>query len=403
MPFVGLVLAVVWAGFLMLEKRAAKGDARAVWRSAIAASVVLLALYAYGTHVRNRIWRTEESLWLDDVQKCPRNGRGLMNYGLTQMAIGKYSVALDYFQRALIYTPNYPTLEINLGVVNGAMNRTAEAEQHFRRATALAPGDDSTHFFYGRWLFSAGRVADALPQLQTTVSLNPSRLDARDLLATAYDATGDHDHAVAVAEASLQLDPADAAAKAILAGHRGQTASDWINVSLYRYQAGDYRASIAAALQALRLDPQSAVAYNNIGAAYAGLKQWDHAIENERAALRIEPDFQLAKNNLALYTQMKNGETAPLSNAKADGWLNASLRDYQAHLYEQSIADARQALKLNPDYAEAYNNIAADDEEMHKWDDAIAAAREAIRLKPDFQLAKNNLAWSLQQKRLGVH
>ncbi len=398
MPFIGLVLAIVWAGFLMIEKLAARGDAKIVWRAAIAASVVLLALYAYGTHVRNRVWRAEESLWLDDVQKCPHNGRGLMNYGLTQMANGKYSVALDYFERALIYTPNYPTLEINLGVVNGAVNRTAEAEQHFQRAIALAPADDNTHFFYGRWLFSAGRVADALLQLQATVRLNPSRVDASDLLAAAYDAVGDHNQAVAAAAAALQLDPADTGARAILVGHGGQTAGDWINASLYRYQAGNYQASIAAAQQALRLDPQSVAAYNNIGAAYAGLKQWDLAIENERTALRIQPEFQLAKNNLALYTQMKKGAAAQPPNATAEDWLEASLRDYQAHLYAQSIADAREALKARPHYAEAYNNIAADDEEMHKWDDAIAAAREALRLKPDFPLAKNNLAWSLQQK-----
>lgn len=403
MPFVGLVLAVVWTGFLILEKLTAIGNAKTVWRSAIAASLVLLGLYAYGTHVRNRVWRTEESLWLDDVQKCPHNGRGLMNYGLTQMAIGKYSVALDYFQQALVYTPNYPTLEINLGVVDGAMNRTVEAEQHFRRSIALAPADDNTHFFYGRWLYGEGRVSDALPQLQTTVRLNPSRIDARNLLATAYDAAGERGQAVGVAAATLQLDPADTEASAILAGHGERTASAWLNASLYRYQSGDYQASKAAALEALKLDPQSAVAYNNIGAAYAGLQEWDQAIENERAALRINPEFQLAKNNLALYIQMKNGAAAPRPNATADDWLNASLRDYQAHLYEKSIADAKAALKLKPDYAEAYNNIAAADEEMRKWDEAIVAAREAIRLKPDFQLAKNNLSWSLEQKRLGVH
>ncbi len=67
------------------------------------------------------MWHTPESLWLDDVEKSPPNGRGLMNYGLTQMAVGRYPRALDYFTRALEYTPNYPTLEINLGIVNGAM------------------------------------------------------------------------------------------------------------------------------------------------------------------------------------------------------------------------------------------------------------------------------------------
>ena len=60
--------------------------------------------------------------------------------------------------------------------------------------------------------------------------------------------------------------------------------------------------------------------------------------------------------------------------------------------------DAREALKLRPDYAEAYNNIAAGYEGLHDWDRAIEAAQKAVSLKPDFQLAKNNLAWAQQQR-----
>jgi tetratricopeptide (TPR) repeat protein len=79
----------------------------------------------------------------------------------------------------------------------------------------------------------------------------------------------------------------------------GPTADFWINASLARYQQKDYQGCIAAAREALKLRPDSAIAYNNIGAAYAGLGQWEMEIESEREALRLQPDFQLAKNNLA--------------------------------------------------------------------------------------------------------
>jgi tetratricopeptide (TPR) repeat protein len=350
------------------------------------------------------VWRTDESLWLDDVLKCPRNGRGLMNYGLTQMAKGAYPVALDYFDRALVYTPNYKTLEINLGVVYGVMNRAAEAEQHFLRAIALGPADDEAHYYYGRWLYQSGRVDDAIKQLKAAVELNPPRLAAHDALAAAYLVIGDVASAHAAAEETLRLAPTDASAAAILAHPVTQDADYWINASLYQYRSGNYEACIAAANQALKMKPDSALAYNNLGAAYAGLKQWDMAIESERAALRIDPGFTLSKNNLAMYQQEKSGKPAPqpAANSTAEDWLTASLRANQAGLYQQSIDDAREALKLRPDYPEAYNNIAAAYETMHKWDEAIAAAKEAIRLKPDFQLAKNNLAWSISQKKLGV-
>ena len=54
-----------------------------------------LAAYAAGTYQRNRIWRNEESLFYDVTIKSPANGRGLMNYGLTQMEKGETQKALD--------------------------------------------------------------------------------------------------------------------------------------------------------------------------------------------------------------------------------------------------------------------------------------------------------------------
>lgn len=403
LPFVGLVLAVAWTAFLAVEKAAAGEHRATIFRAAIAVSILLLAFYAYGAHLRNRVWRSEESLWLDDVQKSPHNGRGLMNYGLTLMAKGAYPDALDSFQRALVYTPNYTTLEINLGVVYGVMHQAANAEQHFQRALALSPSGDEAHYYYGRWLDQSGRIADALQQLQAAVALNPSRLPARDLLASAYLAAGDLNDARATASATLLLASGDTAAKAILEHPAELSADEWINASLYQYQSGNYQACVDAARQALKSRPESEIAYNNIGAAYAGLRQWDLAIENEHKALRIKPDFALARNNLALYEREKVGKTLTLqANRTAEDWLNASLNDNRGGQYEKSIEDAQQALRLQPDYAEAYNNISASCASMHRWDEAISAARTAVRLKPDFQLAKNNLAWAMSQKNLGI-
>jgi tetratricopeptide (TPR) repeat protein len=273
LPFVGLVLSATWATALLIERLADRTNPTIVHRTATVAALILLTAYAYGAHQRNTVWRTEETLWLDDVHKSPHNGRGLMNYGLTQMEKGNYPVALDYFQRALIETPNYPTLEINLGVVNGALNNKTEAEQHFLRAISLAPNDDQTHFYYGRWLFQTGRPAQAIQQLESATQLNSSRQESRNLLT----------------EARLSL------------GNTSPTESAdyWINRSLTEYQKKNYQASIDAAHRALQFNPTSELAYNNLGAAYAALTQWDLAIQNDQQALHLKPDFQLAKNNLA--------------------------------------------------------------------------------------------------------
>ena len=315
--FVGLIFAAVWGAWLLWQWLVAAEIQAKLQPELIAAALLVLCGYAYGTVQRNIVWHTPESLWLDDVQKSPHNGRGLMNYGLTQMSKGDYPRALDSFTRALEFTPNYATLEINLGIVNGAMAtpgdtaHAAEAERHFLRAISLTPGDDNTHAYYGRWLAQRGRIPEAIAQLRTAVALNPSRLMQRDELIAAELRSGDATAAKQMAAETLALAPDDAAA--LLALHSDITpatpvapaeppehdATYWVNESLRLNQAAQYEPSIAAARSALKLDPGNAIAWNNIAAADASLHRWDDAIAAAQKAIALQPDFQLAKNNLA--------------------------------------------------------------------------------------------------------
>jgi protein O-mannosyl-transferase len=181
------------------------------------------------------------------------------------------------------------------------------------------------------------------------------------------------------------------------------TAQSILNASFQAYQAGRYQDAINAARQALQMDPNSADAYNNMAVSYLGLRMYDDAIQNAQQALRIRPDYQLAKNNLnwIVSEKAKNGggtPPAPAANTP-EYFLNQSLAHYQAHRNQECIDAARQALKLRPDYADAYNNIAAAYASMGRWDDAIQNAQQALRIRPDYQLAKNNLAWAESEKK----
>ncbi len=411
--FVGLIFAVVWTGWLALENLLS-AELRHKLAPVLAATCILvLCSYAHGVRVRNRVWRDEESLWHDDVLKSPNNGRGLMIYGLSQMAKGNYPDALSFFERALVLTPNYPRLEINLGVVNGAMadqmtgdaakERTLAAQRHFERAIALDPQDDEPHAFYGRWLEQHGRLLEAREQLEAAVAANPLRLMQRDLLVLTCEAEGDDAAARQAARETVSIAPDDAAANALLAQPAGSiptiSAAQWINLSLAQYQQQQYAASITSAQNALKVDPRSAEAWNNIGAAHGALQQWDEAIRDEQMALRLRPDLAIAQNNLRWYTQQKARMEQPKT---ALDYLNQSLALNRQGRYAESLTAARHAVALQPTMAEAWNNIAAADASLHNWNDAIAAAQKAIALKPDFQLAKNNLAWAESQKSAGV-
>ena len=164
--YIGLVLAVAAVGV-----RASRAGGTP------ALLVIILAAHLIGTHQRNEIWRSEDTLWADVVVKSPNNGRGWMNYGLTRMSRGAYGEAARAFERAAALTPNYWILEINRGVLAGAVGDQIAAEQHFRRALELSP-DANAHFFYARWLAERGRTAEALPHVREAVRLSPGFADA---------------------------------------------------------------------------------------------------------------------------------------------------------------------------------------------------------------------------------
>jgi tetratricopeptide (TPR) repeat protein len=162
------------------------------------------------------------------------------------------------------------------------------------------------------------------------------------------------------------------------------------------------------------LRPDFAEAYNNLAAGYVGLKRWDEAIQAAKESLRIRPGFQPARQNLDYAVAQKNPARpataqqpqGPVASAElrvmqypsSDNYLQLSLVYHQAGRFRDCIAAAQEALRLRPEFAEAYNNMAAGYQSLGMWDEAIKAASEALRIRPDFALARNNLAYAQAQK-----
>jgi protein O-mannosyl-transferase len=318
MPFVGLALAVAWAAALAIRAHLRMRPAHVALIAAL-----VLACYGQGAWRRNRVWATEETLWKDVTLKSPRNGRGLMNYGLTLMARGQTGEALTFFERAAQFTPNYYVLEINTAIAHGALGHDSEAEAHFARALRLAPGDNLPDYYFGRWLHQKAGDMDAIAHLQSSIGKNPAYPASRYELMQIYAETGMNTRLDSLARETIALMPGDPVATRFL-GVRNQaivmrvnaapadrqSPEELINLSLTYHRAGRYRDSIRVAQLALKLRPGFAEAWNNIAAAHEALGEWDEAIHAAAEAVALKPDFQLAKNNLAWSRQQKAMATA---------------------------------------------------------------------------------------------
>jgi tetratricopeptide (TPR) repeat protein len=262
---------------------------------------VLLAALVWGTWQRNRVWRTEESIWYDVTLKSPTNGQGMMNYGYTQMVKGNLYLALDYFNQALVYTPASSYLELDLGLVNAELRRDAEAEDHLTRAIRIAPDDVKAHHYYAKWLLSQGRLPEAVRQLRIAVTVNPAYVNAWHLLLQCYGQMSDADSVRRNAEALLALFPSDGVAKTWLekAGTLKPTPELYLSRSAAAYRAGEFAEAVEAARAAIALRPDFVEAWNNLAGAENAMGHRDEAIRAEEQAVRLKPDFQPARDNLA--------------------------------------------------------------------------------------------------------
>ena len=104
-----------------------------------------------------------------------------------------------------------------------------------------------------------------------------------------------------------------------------------------------------------------------------------------------EPDEKIGYT-IFLYNSKTPAQTKPSRDATE--YLNTGLSLYRLGKFEESIAATRQALRIKPDYALAYNNICAAYNSLHQWQEAIHACTQAKKLDPGLELARNNLAWA---------
>ncbi|MCC6691563.1 MAG: tetratricopeptide repeat protein [Bacteroidia bacterium] len=417
-PYIGLFIAATCAVYVWILKYKQLFETTILYRGLLfTAMAILLCAHAYGTYQRNIVWKSEMSLWEDVAVKSPGNGRGLMNLGLALMGEKKYAEAENYFKKGLELMPQYAYLYINMGMVKSYTNDTAAAEVNFKKAIELGFNTPDPFYFYAQYLCGRKRLDEAIPLLRQAMKLSDGHIFSRYVLLNVYADKYMWDDLDKLVNESIKLFPNDPEIGKYVSIARdrktitqreqdkvqsAKTPQAYIDLSLAYFNEGKYKECIEACNEVLKLDSTNADAYNNISCCYNQLGEWDLSVVYGEKAIKFRPNFEVAIRNVKNIKERNESVYRTTAQVKAnptpEGFLQVSTMYFNGLRYGDCIKYAEMAIKLRPNYAEAYNNICAAYSKMNNWDEAERACQQAQRINPSLQTAGENLRYIQQQK-----
>ena len=282
---------------------------------------------------------------------------GCMNVlGIAALLRGEGATAREFLAQAVALAPENPSYRVNLAKVLQSLNRTNEAERHFRDAMRLDPDDVDGRLGLAHLLRAQGRLEDSSNCLSEVVRLRPDDADARGIHANVLHDLGRLDEAELHYREACRLKP-----------DFPEVLNNLGNLFQAQGRLGEAETYFR---RALACRPEFPETCNNLGNLLRELGRPEEAESYCREALRLRPDYPMAHNN-----------------------LGNALKERGA--YEVAEFHYQEAIRLKPDYAEVYNNLGSLFGDFAELDKAEDCYRRAIQLRSGYSEALANLGMTL--------
>jgi hypothetical protein len=188
--------------------------------------IPIVSISCYSTIKRNKIWQSDEVLFLSDVKTSSNSARANTYAGIALIRLCDRSDSpsdkkqyvlhsLDYFRRSLIIKSDYITTLLNIGVAYSRLDSVEEAEAVWNSARSINSYDRNfivydrylAESFYGRGL-QAGVNQDfqtAINEFEKSLKYDPMNVEAWYNLGGAYYSSREYMKAKSCWEKTLQL------------------------------------------------------------------------------------------------------------------------------------------------------------------------------------------------------
>jgi tetratricopeptide (TPR) repeat protein/GT2 family glycosyltransferase/glycosyltransferase involved in cell wall biosynthesis len=298
-------------------------------------------------------------------------------------------------------------------------------------ALQIFPNMAEAHKIYGNSLHKLGKVPQALSAYAKALSIQPDLVDIYVNVGSVYAGQQEWQQAISYYQKAIEIDPNLGIAYRNLGkiwnklGDRDKAqecfdraenldSNSKLNTKkelpqILSFQPQAVLPLISEETTPTQLKPDSPESYAKLGDFYAEKQQWEEAIFFYQKAIKLEPKFIQVYRNLArIYNQFGQSEKATeclfqaltLEPNKAGAEQHFSLGNVlrQQRKNDRAIDCYRQAIKLQPEFSEAYlrlGEVLSDSSEIAK---AIACYQEALKLNPSSFQAHHNLGDAFAKK-----
>jgi protein O-GlcNAc transferase len=296
--------------------------------------------------VLQRLNRLDEAIPLlkSVVEAEPTNADALVNLGLAFSQAHDARQGVPYLQRAVQLKPDNVTAHQDLAAAYLQDNETEAAIVELKAALKLTPDSPQLHYNLGTAYKLQDDSANAIPELETAEKLDPNRYEPKYVLGVLYMQQAHYPEAASRLEESLKLHP--------------QNGDGWATLGSVYNKLDRLPEAVSALQEAIRQLPNQADPHLTLAAVLVKQNQSAQAAEERKAAANL----------MRSHMNSQRAEVATNSG-------KSLLKDGKL---EEAVAEFRNAIQFDPDFAEAHAQLA---KALDKQGKAAEAATERERAK----------------------
>ncbi len=259
MPYIGLlfIAAMGFDNFFYNNKSKLNSYKPIVVLLTIAFAIIFL----YLSYSRCKIWRNQDTIATDLLNKFPDDRLALNNKGFILYSQGRYEESIKLFERAIQLKPDYTMAYINLMDAYLSLNDYVTALKVTDTALKYVPKDFNLLNRKGNILFRQQKYPEAIEFYKASIKQEQNNISAYSNMAEAYYVMKDYDNSIKILD------------------------------------------------EGLNLEPNNFMLLNSKGYVLFVQRKFDKAVEYFKASLKIKPDYSTASINLSdCYKAMKDND-----------------------------------------------------------------------------------------------